>query len=150
MEISVYSIQKNSDEFASEIAKYIAMSKNFATIKDSVLFNNKIAKAQSTSRNEALMAYDEIYSDKINGFCVGLDENGAMLDSLEFAKLISNRNKISFFIGGAYGFSENFKNKMDKLISFSKFTIAHKIVKLMLYEQIYRGLSINANHPYHK
>ena len=86
----------------------------------------------------------------MSGFCVGLDEKGKELDSIEFAKLLKNKTKISFFIGGAYGFNKSFKAKMDQIISLSKFTLAHKIAKLVLFEQIYRALSINANHPYNK
>lgn len=150
MEILVYSISKEKIEFYSEINEYIKMSKKYANIKDKVLFNNQIAKAQSSSKDMALKAYDEIYEPLIEGFCVGLDEGGKMLDSVEFSKLFLAKNKVSFFIGGAYGLSNNFKSKMDKIISLSKMTFAHKIAKLVLYEQIFRGLCINANHPYHK
>ena len=150
MEILVYSISKEKIEFYSEINEYIKMSKKYANIKDKVLFNNQIAKAQSSSKDMALKAYDEAYEPLIEGFCVGLDEGGKMLDSVEFSKLFLAKNKVSFFIGGAYGLSTNFKLKMDKIISLSKMTFAHKIAKLVLYEQIFRGLCINANHPYHK
>lgn len=150
MEILVYSISKEKIEFYSEINEYIKMSKKYANIKDKVLFNNQIAKAQSSSKDMALKAYDETYVPLIEGFCVGLDEGGKMLDSVEFSKLFLAKNKVSFFIGGAYGLSTDFKSKMDKIISLSKMTFAHKIAKLVLYEQIFRGLCINANHPYHK
>ncbi|MCZ6173017.1 23S rRNA (pseudouridine(1915)-N(3))-methyltransferase RlmH [Campylobacter ureolyticus] len=150
MEILVYSISKEKIEFYSEINEYIKMSKKYANIKDKVLFNNQIAKAQSSSKDMALKAYDEAYEPLIEGFCIGLDEGGKMLDSVEFSKLFLAKNKVSFFIGGAYGLSTNFKLKMDKIISLSKMTFAHKIAKLVLYEQIFRGLCINANHPYHK
>lgn len=150
MEILVYSISKEKIEFYSEINEYIKMSKKYANIKDKVLFNNQIAKAQSSSKDMALKAYDEAYEPLIDGFCIGLDEGGKMLDSVEFSKLFLAKNKVSFFIGGAYGLSNNFKSKMDKIISLSKMTFAHKIAKLVLYEQIFRGLCINANHPYHK
>lgn len=150
MEILVYSISKEKIEFYSEINEYIKMSKKYANIKDKVLFNNQIAKAQSSSKDMALKAYDEAYEPLIDGFCIGLDEGGKMLDSVEFSKLFLAKNKVSFFIGGAYGLSTDFKSKMDKIISLSKMTFAHKIAKLVLYEQIFRGLCINANHPYHK
>ena len=150
MEILVYSISKEKIEFYSEINEYIKMSKKYANIKDKVLFNNQIAKAQSSSKDMALKAYDEAYEPLIEGFCIGLDEGGKMLDSVEFSKLFLAKNKVSFFIGGAYGLSTDFKSKMDKIISLSKMTFAHKIAKLVLYEQIFRGLCINANHPYHK
>ena len=150
MEILVYSISKEKIEFYSEINEYIKMSKKYANIKDKVLFNNQIAKAQSSSKDMALKAYDEAYEPLIEGFCIGLDDGGKMLDSVAFSKLFLAKNKVSFFIGGAYGLSTNFKLKMDKIISLSKMTFAHKIAKLVLYEQIFRGLCINANHPYHK
>ena len=66
------------------------------------------------------------------------------------AKLISDKTQISFFIGGAYGLSQNFKQKTDAVVSLSRMTMAHKIAKLMLYEQIFRALCINKGHPYHK
>ncbi|MDN5377136.1 MAG: rRNA (pseudouridine1915-N3)-methyltransferase, partial [Sulfurospirillum sp.] len=45
---------------------------------------------------------------------------------------------------------EEFLKKTDKVISLSKLTYAHKIAKVVLLEQIYRGLCIKNNHPYHK
>ena len=64
--------------------------------------------------------------------------------------LLKDRNQISFFIGGAYGLGDNLRGEMDRLVSLSRLTFAHKIAKLVLYEQIFRALCINANHPYHK
>ncbi len=57
---------------------------------------------------------------------------------------------IKFFIGGAYGFEENFLKKSDQVISLGKLTMSHKIAKAVLLEQIYRGFSILTIHPYHK
>ncbi|MSN96652.1 23S rRNA (pseudouridine(1915)-N(3))-methyltransferase RlmH [Campylobacter sp. FMV-PI01] len=150
MEIFIHTIQKGSDVFRDSIEEYIKMSKKYAKISDNIYFNDKIAKAQSKSKEDAHLAYDNLYFSKINGFCVGLDEKGKKLNSFEFAKILEKSSKISFFIGGAYGLSENFKLKMDMLISLSSLTFAHKIAKIVLYEQIYRGFCINANHPYHK
>ena len=149
MKISVFSIQK-SDEFKTEISQYIKMSKFSAEVVENVIFNDKIAKAQSKSRSDALKSYDEAYTPHVKGYCIGLDEGGEMVDSFEFANILKDRAQISFFIGGAYGFSSNFRSKMDKCISLSRLTFAHKIAKLVLFEQIYRALCINANHPYHK
>lgn len=149
MKISVFSIQK-SDEFKTEILQYIKMSKFSAEVVENVIFNDKIAKAQSKSRTDALKSYDEAYMPHVKGYCIGLDEGGEMLDSFEFANILKDRAQISFFIGGAYGFSSNFKAKMNRCISLSRLTFAHKIAKLVLFEQIYRALCINSNHPYHK
>ena len=57
---------------------------------------------------------------------------------------------LNFFIGGAYGFEDDFLKKSDAVISLGKITMSHKIAKAVLLEQIYRGFSILTNHPYHK
>lgn len=149
MHILVYCIQKDKENF-EEIKEYIKMSSKWAKIEDINKFNAQISKSQKLSINEAMNSYDNIYSNYINGFCIGLDEKGETFNSYEFAKILKVNQKVSFFIGGAYGFSNEFKSKMNKLISLSSFTLAHKIAKLVLFEQIFRGLCINANHPYHK
>lgn len=149
MQIDVYFIEKAKNEF-DIIEKYKKQSSSWAKIYEINKFNSNIAKAQTKGKNEARKAYDEAYLPLVDGYCIGLDETGEELTSLEFANLLKNKNKISFFIGGAYGFSENFKTKMNKLVSLSRLTMPHKVAKLILFEQIYRGLSINNNHPYHK
>jgi rRNA large subunit m3Psi methyltransferase RlmH len=57
---------------------------------------------------------------------------------------------VKFFIGGAYGFEDSFLQKSDAIISLGKLTMSHKIAKVVLLEQIYRGFSILSNNPYHK
>ncbi len=149
MQIGVFCIQKGADEF-SQVADYAKMCAPWASVRNECVFNAAIAKAQSTNREIAQKSYEDAFAPHVEGFCVGLDERGEMLDSEGFAALLKDRAKVSFFIGGAYGHSESFKQKMNKLVSLSRLTLAHKIAKLVLFEQIYRGLSINANHPYHK
>ena len=95
------------------------MSKFSAEVVENVIFNDKIAKAQSKSRADALKSYDEAYAPHVKGYCIGLDESGEMVDSFEFANILKDRVQISFFIGGAYGFSSNFRAKMDRCISLS-------------------------------
>lgn len=150
MQIFVNSIAKKQNDFKEEIEKYIKMSKNFATLSDNIYFSNNIAKAQSSSRAEALKAYDELYFPKLKSFNIALDERGKKLDSFAFAELINNKASLSFFIGGAYGLSEEFKNNCDIIFSLSALTMAHPIAKLVLFEQIFRALAINNSHPYHK
>lgn len=148
MEISVFSISK-SNNFADEISQYIKMSSKFAQIEHKNIFSHKISKSQASSRNLAQKIYGAVFSPLLGEFNVILDERGECLDSVAFAKML-NVARISFFIGGAFGFDDEFRNKADKIISLSKLTTSHDIARLMLFEQIYRALCINAKHPYHK
>jgi 23S rRNA (pseudouridine1915-N3)-methyltransferase len=85
---------------------------------------------------------------------IALDEKGKMLSSTELAHLISqvqlSHKSISFFIGGAHGHGQELIKSSDLVLSLSKMTFAHKIVRLLLIEQIYRAYTIITNHPYHK
>ena len=147
-QIAVYSCFKGEDY---DLSAFIKASLKWAKISDINKFSPNIAKAQSSGDIMlAKKSYESAYETHLDGFCVALDERGKTMDSLEVAKLIEPHNKINFFIGGAYGFSDEFRGKMHALLSLSKLTMAHKIAKLVLFEQIFRALSISANHPYHK
>ncbi|MBX2078360.1 23S rRNA (pseudouridine(1915)-N(3))-methyltransferase RlmH [Campylobacter peloridis] len=151
MQINLLSIQKNNnDEFNKINEYYIKLIKNFSILNDICIFNNKIALAQNTNAQEAKKAYSTALNPYKKGFCIALDEKGKQLTSIEFAKLLQDKNEISFFIGGAYGFEKEFITQMHCSIALSKMTLAHKFVKTMILEQIYRAFCINNNHPYHK
>lgn len=151
MKINIYSIVKPSnDEFDKLSNEFIKMCSKFAKVKVHSIFNKNIAKAQTIGEKEAKKSYTEAYEPYLNGYCIALDVLGKPLDSFEFSKMISNNSEINFFIGGAFGFEENFLKKCDKVISLSSLTMAHKVVILVLLEQVFRGLAIKNNHPYHK
>ncbi|MFH0927058.1 MAG: 23S rRNA (pseudouridine(1915)-N(3))-methyltransferase RlmH [Candidatus Micrarchaeota archaeon] len=78
-----------------------------------------------------------------------LDEKGRGMDSLEFARLLLGREKISFFIGGPDGVSDSVRKKA-RLVSLSKMTFTHEMCALFLLEQVYRGFMIMGNKKYHR
>lgn len=149
--INIYAIVKpNKDEFDKIINDFIKMSSRYAKVEVHSIFNKSIAKAQTISELEAQKSYTQSFEPFMKGYCIALDVLGKQLDSFEFSKMITNNSEVNFFIGGAYGFERDFLKKCDKSISLSSLTMAHKIVTLMLLEQIFRGLAIKNNHPYHK
>ena len=84
-----------------------------------------------------------------------LDLEGKSLDSVEFSNniedLINNgRGKITFLIGGSLGVSESVKKRANSIISFSKMTFTHQMMRMILLEQIYRAFKIISNEKYHK
>jgi len=87
---------------------------------------------------------------KARGYCVALDERGKELNSLQFAKLLESRAKVSFLIGGADGLSEEVKEKADFILSLSKLTLQHDLARVVLLEQIYRADQIIRGTPYHR
>lgn len=82
-----------------------------------------------------------------------LTEKGKQLDSHSFAELIEsttqNTGKVQFLIGGAYGFSEEFKQKFKNQIALSKLTFPHDLAFILLLEQVYRSTTILKGKNYH-
>jgi len=53
-----------------------------------------------------------------------------------------------FLIGGAYGLPQEVSKKADLRLSLSAMTLPHRLARLFLAEQIYRGFSILRGEPY--
>ena len=60
------------------------------------------------------------------------------------------KSKIAFVIGGSLGLHEDVMKRSDEKLSFSKMTLPHHLMKLVLLEQIYRAFRIMRGEPYHK
>ena len=59
-------------------------------------------------------------------------------------------NHFQFVIGGPDGLADIIINRADEIWSLSNLTFPHFLVRVLLAEQIYRALMLNANHPYHR
>ena len=57
---------------------------------------------------------------------------------------------LAFLIGGPDGHSAATRKNAGQLISLSEMTWPHRLVRIMLLEQIYRAVTIMVNHPYHR
>lgn len=85
------------------------------------------------------------------------DERGAAITSQAFAHDILGAEQqhgggapVVFAIGGADGHSDALRRRARKLISFGQLTIAHRLVRLLALEQLYRGFKILRGEPYHR
>lgn len=85
---------------------------------------------------------------------ISFDERGKKLSSEEFSKVLekhleSGRSKIQFFVGGPYGLSREIIEASDSVISLSPLVLCQEVAMIVALEQIYRGLTIINNIPYH-
>ncbi len=149
--ITVVSIEKDTkDEYLPILENYKKMISRYAKIKSVELFNKKISIAQKKDALNAKKSYSDAFEKHLGSYNIFLHERGKQLDSKEFSEVFEANQDIRFFIGGAFGFEEEFLKKADMLVSLSRMTTSHKIAKIMLFEQIYRALTIVNKHPYHK
>lgn len=91
----------------------------------------------------------------VDAYVIALAIEGKMKTSEELAAGIESlmtygRSKIVFVIGGSLGLHDSVLKRADELLSFSKMTFPHQMMKLILLEQVYRAFRIMKNEPYHK
>ena len=133
----------------NEYIKRINFYKKFKIIE----VNSLKSKKYSEKEIKKIEGENILKSIKKNELIFLLDENGKSFNSRKFADFLSNKFKtnksIVFIVGGAYGFSKEIKHKSNEIISLSKMTFSHQIIRLFFTEQVYRALTILNNHPYH-
>jgi 23S rRNA (pseudouridine1915-N3)-methyltransferase len=83
-----------------------------------------------------------------------LDERGQSFDSPAFAKrfgkmLESGKDLVSV-VGGARGLDEAVRGRAELVWAFGPMTLPHELARVVLYEQLYRAMSILRGLPYHK
>ena len=88
-----------------------------------------------------------------DAFVIALAIEGKQLTSEQLAAKINDLglpSHIQLIIGGSLGLDPAILKRADYLLSFSKMTFPHQLMRVILLEQIYRAYKINAGEPYHK
>lgn len=114
--------------------------------------SRKGQKASQALKEEALGILRQIGSED---FCVVLDNQGREMTSLELANflqrhLLSAGGPLVFVIGGPLGLADRVRRRANLLLSFSRFTFTHEMIRVLLLEQIYRAWTLLRGEKYHK
>lgn len=108
-------------------------------------FENDRAREQESAKIQQRIKYEDVV--------VLLDERGNQLTSPELAMklhdVLSQSKRIIFVIGGAYGVTQQLRDRVDILLSVSSLVFPHQLMRLLLVEQIYRSYTISHAIPYH-
>ncbi len=86
---------------------------------------------------------------------LALDERGRSLTSAAFAERIGTLidggvPSLALAIGGPDGLDEGFRAAARDLVGFGAATLPHRLVRVILAEQVYRAFTILTGHPYHR
>jgi len=110
----------------------------------------------SLSQNELKNKEGQLILSKVNSsdFLILLDEKGKSLSSMDFSSFIEKKGMhgkttIIFVIGGAFGFSPEVYDRANELVSLSKMTFSHQLIRLIFLEQLYRSFTILKGEKYH-
>ena len=84
---------------------------------------------------------------------VALDSVGQKWDSQSLSAFLRKLREetarpVCFCVGEADGFSPQFRQQADRLLSLSPMTLPHELARVVLLEQLYRAFALLAHHPY--
>ena len=137
-------LQLGIQEFLKRLKPFANI--NIIEIKESSSDQPTIALKEEAERLEKALPKD--------GYRVVFAIEGIMFNSSQLAQHIDKIQQIHshviFIIGGSHGVAESVKKNAHALWSFSSLTFPHQLFRLLVLEQLYRGMSILAHHPYHK
>lgn len=152
MKITVICLGKSKKEYVQlGISEYLKRIPKFYNLEILELPDVKLTKSNSVEivkKKEAEIIAKHLHKDD---FVIALDERGKQFSSIEFSSYFDNLlgKNIVFIIGGVYGLDSEIRNSSNLLLSFSKFTFTHQMIRFLLIEQIYRAFTIINNKKYH-
>lgn len=155
MEIELLTVGKTTIRFVEDgIAEYSKRLKHYIPYFIKSLPDVKNASKMDQAKQKEAEGEKILDAISNSDFVVLLDERGKQYSSIEFSaflekQMISGRRKVVFVVGGPYGFSQPVYNRADSLLSLSKMTFNHEMVRLFFTEQIYRAMTILRGEPYH-
>jgi len=135
------------DLYVSRLKHYVQFTLNeIPQLKNvSALTQEQIRQREGELILRSLKSSDEV---------ILLDERGREYRSVEFASMLEDKmsrsgRNIVFVIGGAYGFSDAVYKRSDAMLSISRMTFSHQMVRTIFVEQLYRAFTILKGEPYH-
>jgi len=137
-------IRQGINEYSKRLKPYCKI--DFVELEpESFGRSDKIQKKEV--ENEKILKF---ISKNNKSWIVALHEKGEGISSLKFSNMINNTPKdLLFVIGGSLGLNEEVLKKANFQLSLSNMTFLHEIARLILVEQIYRGIMIEKGKEYH-
>lgn len=155
MKIKIVSVGKHMPQWVAEGVE--AYQKRFPRDIDLKLIEIYAGKRASASQLTAIHEKETQHMlnalDKTD-YVVALDPKGKTWDTPQFAHAFSDCRQsakpMCFLIGGPEGLHPDCLARANVVVSLSKLTYAHMLVRVILLEQLYRAWTLDTGHPYHR
>lgn len=140
------------------IAEYLKRLQRYATVEIIEVADEQTPDSASEMEELQIKAKEAQRIHKYikeDTYLIALAIEGTMLTSEQLAEKIeqlgiSGKSHITMVIGGSLGLDKSILQQADLLLSFSKLTFPHQLMRLILVEQLYRSYRIMKGEPYHK
>lgn len=158
MRFTVLTIGKLKEAYLRDgVAEFVKRLRPYGGVTITELSEAKLGdKASEVQRKQAVVQEGEKLWQLVppKSYVVLLDVYGKLTSSEDLAAHIASLevngySEMTFIIGGAFGVSDELRQKAHWRLSFSPMTFTHQMVRLLLVEQLYRACKINRHEPYH-
>lgn len=158
MNITIACVGKIKEKyFIDAVNEYKKRLSRFSKIEIIEIPDEKIPEKCSEKQEQQIKEKESttlLSRIKSDSYKIVLCIEGKTLSSEVLAQKIADismhNSHITFIIGGSLGLSDNIKSIADLKLSFSPMTFPHQLMRVVLFEQVYRAFKINANESYHK
>jgi len=147
MNIRIVAVGKIKEKYLQKgIQEYIKQLSRYCNIEIVEVSDEKAPETLSPAEEEIVKQIEGksiLKALRRDAFKIALAIEGQAMTSEEFAKKLAQlkaqgRGRIDFIIGGSLGLDRNIFKQSDMLLSFSRLTFPHQLMRLILLEQIYR------------
>ncbi len=155
MKITLLTVGKTSTPYIQEgIDLYLTRLRHYIQFEIQTLPDLKSTRSLSVEQQKEREGEAILAALTQADYVALLDERGTEMTSREWAAFLQKRmasgaGRVVFVVGGPYGFSQAVYDRANSLVSFSKMTFSHEMIRLFFTEQLYRAMTILRNEPYH-
>ena len=159
MKITVLCVGKIKEAFFRDaVAEYRKRMSRYADVQIIEVADEKTPDGASAAEEAKILATEGerlLHAMSKGAYTIALAIEGKSLSSVGFADKIeelavSGVSHIQFIIGGSLGLAPEVLAASDFKLSFSAMTFPHQLMRVVLFEQIYRAFRIRSGEPYHK
>ncbi len=159
MKFRIITVGKLKEKYLKDgIAEYLKRLQRYATVEIIEVADEQTPDSASEMEELQIKAKEAQRIHKYikeDTYLIALAIEGTMLTSEQLAERIeqlgiSGKSHITMVIGGSLGLDKSILQQADLLLSFSKLTFPHQLMRLILVEQLYRSYRIMKGEPYHK
>lgn len=159
MKFRIITVGKLKEKYLKDgTAEYLKRLQRYATVEIIEVADEQTPDSASEMEELQIKAKEAQRIHKYikeDTYLIALAIEGTMLTSEQLAEKIeqlgiSGKSHITMVIGGSLGLDKSILQQADLLLSFSKLTFPHQLMRLILVEQLYRSYRIMKGEPYHK
>lgn len=155
MKCKIISVGEKSAQWVGRaIDHYLPLVNRYVPCQLQQLKSHRLSQKQSADDVKTREAASILDAHHPQAQLIVLDERGKNWSTQELAAHLTDWKQqglnTEFIIGGTEGLDPTIVKKAHYKWALSRLTLPHQMVRVIVLEQLFRALSINANHPYHR